>query len=162
MTGAAQLIEGLVKPQPAALMRAHPRNRLESAADPTYEPDHRTDVKGFHHAGGHICARRDDPPAAISGLHRGPLGARVAVGGDASVAAPATMPAPPASDAADAATTTWRRVACGPVRGAGVSWPPGIRAASRRWRSVRKCSPAHRLPSARHAIGCGAYLRRFE
>src|SRR3954453_9913370 len=79
MTGAAQLIEGLVKPQPAALMRAHPRNRLESAADPTYEPDPPTHVKGFHHARGHICARRDDPPAAINGLHRGPVSARMAV-----------------------------------------------------------------------------------
>ena len=83
MTGTAQLIEGLVEPQSAALMRAYPRNRLGLAVDPTHESDHRTDVKGMHHAGGHICARRDDLPAAVAGLHRGPVGARVAVGGDA-------------------------------------------------------------------------------
>src|SRR5258705_10869810 len=70
MTGTAQLIEGLVEPQPAALMRAHRRNRLGLAVDPTHESDHRTDVKGMHHAGGHISARPDDPPAALAGLHR--------------------------------------------------------------------------------------------
>src|SRR4051794_1255485 len=83
MTGTAQLIEGLVEPQPAALMRAHPRNRFRLAVDPTDESDHRTDVEGMHHAGGHICARRDDLPAAVTGLHPGPLGARVAVEVDA-------------------------------------------------------------------------------
>src|SRR6478735_9364865 len=83
MTGTAQLIEGLVEPQSAALMRAYPRNRLGLAVDSTHESDHRTDVKGMHHAGEHICARRDDLPAAIAGLHRRLVVAGVPVGDDA-------------------------------------------------------------------------------
>src|SRR6476469_6914772 len=102
MTGTAQLIEGLVEPQPAALMRAHPRNRLGLAVDPTHESDHRTDVKGMHHAGGHICACRDDLPAAVTGLHPGPVGARVAVEVDARASGSGCNAGTPASAAADA------------------------------------------------------------
>ena len=106
MTGTAQLIEGRVEPQSAALMRAYPRNRLGLAVDSTHESDHRTDVEGMHHAGGHICARRDDLPAAVTGLHPGPVGAGVAVEVDARGSGSGCNAGTPASAAADAATTT--------------------------------------------------------
>jgi hypothetical protein len=83
MTGTAQLVEGLVEPQPAALMRAHPRNRLGLAVDSTHESDHPADVEGMHHADRHICARRDDLPTAITGLHRRLLVEGVPVGENA-------------------------------------------------------------------------------
>jgi len=73
-------------------------------------------------------------------------------GATRSVAAPATTPALPASAAADAATTTCLRVACGPLGGRRFPGRPvSMRPAGAGGRSG-SLRLAHRWPYGRHAI----------
>src|SRR6476659_7005587 len=152
MTGTAQLVEGPVEPQPAALMRAHPRDRLGLAVDPTHEPDHRTDVKGIHHAAGTsaLAATTCQLPSLV--CIEGLLARERPSEATRSVAAPATTPTLPASAAADAATTTCLRVACGPLGGRRFPGRPvSMRPAGAGGRSG-SLRLAHRWPYGRHAI----------
>jgi hypothetical protein len=163
MTGGVQLVEGPVEPQPAALMRAHPRDRLGLAVDPTHEPDHRTDVKGMHHAGGLICACRDDLPAAVTGLHRRPVGARAAVRGDALCSGSGDNAGTPCQRGGRRGDNHLPTCCVRSVRRSAFRGRP-VSAASRRWRSVRKSSLGASLAvrAARNSIAvriCAASKR---
>ena len=64
---AAQPVVGSVEPQPAPLMRAHPRHRLGLAVDAANESDDRAEIERMHHAVRHIGTGRHPLPAPVSG-----------------------------------------------------------------------------------------------
>src|SRR5271156_1383526 len=116
MTRATQPVIWFVEPQPAALVCAYPRHRLEAAVDTAHEADQRSMFERMHHTvGDNVGARRNGLPTAGLWDHfrgGGRPGAPPRPPPRAAPTRPCGAPPPPpaAPAAADIPTITCRRL----------------------------------------------------
>ena len=139
MTRAPQPVLRRIQPQPAALMCADPRDRLELGVHPVHETPDGAEIKGERSAVGDVCAGADRPPRPGIGFDhtlRGRAGGGVPA--PRSRVRSTTIPAATDAAAIDVPSTTCLRV------------PDGVSSAepaSRRCRSVTNSSRGESPPS---------------